>query len=217
MEIVDYAIHITESSAKVMPLELFVLITSFLDDIVLPVPAPLVLIIAGSIAKAQNYIWPYIFFLAVLGAIGKTIASIILYYIGDKGEDVALKRFGKFFGLSHDQIEKIGKKLNKGARDYIFLFLARAIPFIPSVPVSIICGIIKIKMKTYIITTFLGTTVRNIFFLYIGYIGISEHENIAIFLGEGLGGQIMIGGILLFVFLLFLFLKHKNKFLSKEK
>ena len=198
MDLINNAVKLLEAQATRVPLELFVLMGSFIEEVVAPIPSPFVMTLSGSIAKAQGQLFLYLFILAAVGALGKTLGAWILYIIADKAEDVIVTKYGKFFGVSHREIESIGKRFNKGWQDNVFLFLARATPIIPSAPISVVCGLIKLNIKTYIFSTFLGTTVRNMLFLYVGYVGLSSYEHIV----EGLDSvesivQLLIGIIIL--------------------
>lgn len=168
----DFIIYLNEIS-KTIALPWFTFFGSIIEEIVAPIPSPVVMTLAGTIAASQNQSWLYLLLLSIMGSIGKTVASCVMYFIADKSEDLVLGKFGRFIGINHQQIESIGKHLNKGKRDYIAIFLLRAIPIIPTAPVSIIGGLVKINIKTYIISTFLGTIVRNLFYLGVGYTGIN--------------------------------------------
>ena len=164
--------------AEKVPIEQFVIIGAALEEIVAPIPSPLVMMIAGSISQAQGQPYWYILVLAFVGAVSKTAASCIVYVISDKAEDVVVGRFGRFLGVWSDEIESIGSYFNRGIRDTVMMFLARAIPIMPTAPVSIVAGIIKVNMKAYIVGTFLGTFVRSIQYILLGYVGLSSAENI---------------------------------------
>lgn len=176
MDIISTIITQLEIYATKIPIELFVLLGSFLEEIIAPIPSPFIMTLSGSIAKAQQHSLVYLLVLAIFGAFGKTIASWILYVIADKAEDIIITKYGKFFGVTHKEIESIGKMFNNSWKDNFFLFVARAIPIIPSAPISVVCGIIKLNVKTYILSTFLGTIVRNLLYLYVGFIGLSSFE-----------------------------------------
>jgi len=167
-----------EFMATKVPLEIFTVIGSFLEEVIAPIPSPFVLTIAGSITKAQNNALVYILFIAILAAASKTFGSWFLYIITDKLEDVFIPKFGKFFGIQHENIEKIGKYFNGTKRDWVVLFALRSIPIMPSSPISITCGFIKLEKKLFIVTTFLGSIIRSLFFLYLGYAGLSASETL---------------------------------------
>lgn len=178
MDLANLFIQFLHNISRRIPLELFTLIGAFLEEIIAPIPSPFVMTSAGTIAESQGRAVEYIFLLALLGAVGKTIGSWLLYIVSDKAEDFIIKRFGKLIGIQHKEVEEIGKKFNGGKKDWFILFTLRAIPAIPTSPVSVVAGIIKIKLVTYLSASFVGTIVRNIIFLYIGYIGLSTAESL---------------------------------------
>lgn len=180
-----------ESLARSMPLELFVILGALIEEIIAPIPSPVVMVLAGSLAHTQNYNLWYLLELAALGALGKTFGSWLIYLLADKLEDIVVGRFGKFIGVTHKEIESIGKKLDGSWKDNFFLFLARALPIIPSAPVSIACGAIKLNLKTFITSTYLGNLVRNLLYLYMGYAGFENYKQIT----NGLDGLESIGQI----------------------
>lgn len=154
-----------------LSLEMFVFLASFIEEVVAPIPSPTVMVLAGSFAQIQSYTLLQLIPLAVLGAFGKTIGAIIVYIISDKAEDVVMTRFGKFFNVTHDDVERFGKKLGKGPRDYFLLTGLRALPIMPSVLLSVGSGLLKVPMRVFIVSTFLGTIVRDGVYLYAGYVG----------------------------------------------
>lgn len=189
-------IETLERFAHVMPLPWFAFIGAFVEELIAPIPSPLVMTLAGSLAAAEQAPVTYLFFIALIGAIGKTIGSYLIYKIADKGEDLVLTKLGKFIGISHKEVESIGKHLNKGWRDDFVLFLMRAIPIMPTAPVSIVCGLIKLKMRTYLTSTFLGTFVRNVFYLYLGYTSLGALEQV----NEGLDSVENLGYLIILIF-----------------
>lgn len=177
-ELINQFTQILTNLAQAIPLPIFTFFGSLIEEIIAPIPSPVVMTLAGSLASAANQNWVYIILLALTGSVGKTIGAYAIYIIANKAEDVIVSKFGKFIGVSEKDVEKISKRLNSGKRDDFVLFLLRAIPIIPTAPVSVVCGLIKIKMKTYLYTTFLGTLVRNIFYLYLGFTSINALESI---------------------------------------
>jgi membrane protein DedA with SNARE-associated domain len=160
-----------ETLAQQTSLEIFAVIASFLEEVIAPIPSPFVMTTTAVIAQAQQYSYLQLFGILVIASLGKTIAAVLFYYIVDKAEDVLVGKYGKFFGVSHQSIEKIGQILTNSWYDDVLLLIARSLPFVPSSLVSIVAGAIKYDMKSYIIMTFLGTIVRSAFYLWVGYIG----------------------------------------------
>ncbi len=167
----SYLESVLISFAHTLSLETFVLVASFVEEVVAPIPSPTVMLLAGSFAKVQEYSLFMLLVLAVIGAIGKTIGAILVYFITDKAEDIVMYKFGKFFNVTHEDVESFGKKLGHGMKDYVVLTALRALPFMPSVVVSVGSGLLKVPLKLFIISTFLGTIIRDGIYLYTGYIG----------------------------------------------
>lgn len=178
MSIFDQAATIIEQLSLRIPIGLYTLVASFIEEIIAPIPSPFVMTSAGSIAAAQGKAVTFLLLLAVVGAIGKTLGSIVLYIIADKAEDTIVKKYGRFFGITHRELESIGKHFKGHWRDDFMLAGLRALPIIPSAPISIVCGIIKVPLRTYIVSTFTGTTIRNLLFLYFGYAGLGSYQTI---------------------------------------
>lgn len=163
---------IVKSYANALPLDVFAFLGSFIEEIIPPIPAPLIMTTVGSLALAQHHTWLFLLWVAIIGSAGKTLASWVFYVLGDKFENIVVVRFGKFIGINHQDVESLGKRFNGGWRDDMVLFILRSLPVFPSVSVSIVCGIIRLNMRTFISATFLGTIVKNLIYLYAGYGGM---------------------------------------------
>jgi membrane protein DedA with SNARE-associated domain len=153
------------------PLELFVVIGSVLEEIIAPIPAPLVMSLAGYIASERGHGWVYFALLALIGAFGKTLASYALYVLGDKAEDVVVNRWGKLLGLERQKLDHATALMNKGWWDKALLVFLRAVPLIPTFIVSIACGVLKVPMRTFLWTTVAGSFVRNVAMIWLGVAG----------------------------------------------
>lgn len=127
---------------------------------------------AGAAAQVQGVSWWYLPVLGLLGGAGRVIGSIILYFIADKAEDWLLAKGRRFFGVTHRQMERYGKRFSGRPRDFVILFLLNALPVIPTALLSLTCGFIKIKFKMFIVATFLGATVNAVIYLAVGYAGL---------------------------------------------
>lgn len=166
------------SMSAVVPVELFIFLGSILEDIIAPIPSPLVTTAAGSIAQAQGYGYLGLVWLALIAACGKIIGALVLYFIADKAEDFLLVRLGPKIGVSHKHIEEYGRRFTGSPKDYVILTVIRALPIIPALPVSVVAGIIKLPMKLYIIGTFVGSFLRSILFIVLGYVGLSAYQQV---------------------------------------
>ena len=114
----------------------------------------------------------------------------------DKVEDVVLSRVGKFVGITHAEVEKFGQRFSGHRRDFFTLLAIRATPIIPSAPISLVCGFVRIDFKYFVTATFIGTIIRDFVYLYFGYTSIQAAEELM----QGLEGiesimQIVLAGI----------------------
>ena len=151
-----------------IPVELIVFFGSIIEEIFPPLPSPLLLIITKMATYNQEFSVLHILLLTSIATFGKTIGSFFLYFLADKTEDLIIGRFGKWFNISHRNIESIGKRFTGSWKDIIVLIFLRAIPIIPTTPVSLVCGIIKLNIRTYIVSTFIGSLIRIFLILYLG-------------------------------------------------
>jgi len=166
-----------EALANQIPLEIFTFFGTILEEIFAPIPSPFVMTITGSIAQAQGHSMVYLIIVAIIGAAGRVAGTSFLYLIADVAEDIVIGKFGNFLGVSHREIEQIGSRFNGTARDYLTLIFFRSIPVMPSSPISVVCGLIKLNYKVFALGTGIGSVFRNLFFLYIGFTGLAATES----------------------------------------
>lgn len=178
MGITESIISYLETQSTKVPLEIFVSLGAFIEEIITPIPSPIIMVLGGTIASTQYHSFVYLLWLGLIGAIGKTLGAWVLYIISAKLGGYIINKFGKYIGVSHNQVDSIKQKLKGGWKDFVFLSFARALPIIPSAPVSVACGIIKYDLKIYLTSALLGTFVRNMLFLYLGYVGYGNYKEI---------------------------------------
>ena len=159
------------SLSESISLQWFVFIASIIEEIIAPIPSPTVMLVAGSLASLQSYGMHGLFVLVCIGAAGKTVGAGMVYGIVCIAEDVVLHRFGKFFGVTREEIAHFGTKIGSGFRGYMSLTLFRAVPIVPSVLVSVGSGVLRIPLRMFLVSAFLGTIIRDGFYLYVGYVG----------------------------------------------
>jgi uncharacterized membrane protein YdjX (TVP38/TMEM64 family) len=63
-------------------------------------------------------------------------------------------------GARWENIEKTKRFLGRGYADEIILIGLRAAPIFPISVVSVLCGAVRMRPITFIITTFIGTVIR---------------------------------------------------------
>lgn len=208
--IIQPLIDILKNLSNLMPLEWFTFFGAFIEELIAPIPSPLVMTLAGSIASAEKASLFFLVIISLTGALGKTIGSYLIYIFSNKAEHLIVGKFGKFIGVTEKEIDVISKKLNGGWKDYFVIFLLRAIPIMPTAPVSVVCGLVALDLKAYLTGSFVGTIVRNIFYIYLGFTSLNAIESI----NEDISAFEKFGYIILLVFMFFIFLviyRHRKK------
>lgn len=169
--IVEITKFIHDLSVSV-PLPIFVFIGTILEEIIAPIPAQLIMITAGTIAFEQNMPLAYLIILATIGGVGKTISSFIFFWVSEKLGIKFVDKYGNYFGITKESMDKFSVYLNQVWKDNFILLVIRLIPIIPTIPVSVASGILKINRGTFLTSTFVGATIQNLAFLYLGFVGI---------------------------------------------
>ncbi len=154
-----------------IPLELFTFIASFIEEVVAPIPSAGVLILTGSFAAVQERSLAGLIPLVFIAALGKSLGAIIVYFFSDKLSHLVFRRFGTWLRVSSEEVAEIGKRMTGTPRDYLILTACRALPIVPSSAVSVGCGVLKVPFRLFLITTIIGTVLRDSFFIYAGYQG----------------------------------------------
>ncbi|MCC6711073.1 MAG: hypothetical protein IT416_01840, partial [Candidatus Pacebacteria bacterium] len=62
-----------------VPVTWFIFVGALVEELVAPIPSPLVMMLGGSIAAGQGSPLLFILFLALIGALSKTLGSLLIY------------------------------------------------------------------------------------------------------------------------------------------
>ncbi|MDD1763638.1 MAG: VTT domain-containing protein [Methanobacteriaceae archaeon] len=151
-----------------------VFLASIIEEIIAPIPSTLV--IMGSsflILKGYPLDWASIGMLLINvvlpASAGVTLGSLFVYTIGYFLGSPFIKRWGKYMGVSWEDIEKAEGRFSSGHSDNLILFTLRAVPVVPSVAISIFCGFIRYRLRDYLIFTLLGSLVRGFILGLLGW------------------------------------------------
>jgi membrane protein DedA with SNARE-associated domain len=156
---------------EAVPLEVFTFIASFIEEVIAPIPSAGVLVVTGSFAALQDRSVTDLIPLIFIAALGKSLGAIIVYFFSDRLSHFVLNRFGSWLKVSSSEVAELGTRITGTTRDYLVLTACRALPIIPSSAVSIGCGVLRVPFRLFIVTTVIGTIVRDSVFIYAGYTG----------------------------------------------
>lgn len=189
-----------------------VFIAVLLEEVLIPIPSPLVIMAAGFLLiPADLAFWDAmarIFFVIVIPAsIASTIGSFFTYGIGYYGGRPVVTKFHKFLGISWLDISKMEKRFGKKKKIWISIAVLRAIPFFPIAIVSVAAGVLRLSWKKYAVATFVGSIPRTFILAVIGWQLGAAYVSLARNLSE-VENIIAAAVILILVYLLYRY-RHK--------
>ena len=153
--------------------QLSVFIGVMIEQIIVPIPSPLIIMGAGAILilpglSIPNAFLHILWIIVVPGAIASTLGSYIGYTISYYGGKALVVRFQRFLDVDWDQIERLEKRF-QGKKEALSIFLSRAIPVFPISLVSIFAGLLRFPIKPFTFYTFLGSIFRCFFLGFFGW------------------------------------------------
>ncbi|MCX7589864.1 MAG: DedA family protein [bacterium] len=137
---------------------LIVLILSIIEG-------PVVMTLSGMLWKL-NYFSFLPLYLALMT--GDLIADTFWYYIGYFGGHNFIKKYGKYFSISEEKLDKFKIFFNKHQSKILFLSKV-TMGFGLALFVLIAAGISRISFKKYITINFLGQIIWTLFLVILGY------------------------------------------------
>lgn len=167
-------------------LEVFVTVGSLIEEIVGPIPSPFIMTTAAVIAQEQGYPFWELILIVSLGVAVKTLIAVFGYFVADKAAILVLDKYGQYLGTSRKEVEEWGKMLTGKWWDDLLLFLLRAVPIFPTLLVTLACGVIKYSKKAFVLTTFFGLYARSLLYIWIGYFGYGNMEEIYVYVKDNL-------------------------------
>lgn len=163
-----------------------VFLTTLIEEIVAPIPSPLVPLTAGFFLLPKGEAVAFVsgqalFVIALPVAVGIVIGSLAVYGIGYWGGKPMIEKNKRWLGLDWKDVEKMEQKIIDGKGDEITLFMLRVLPIIPGVAISGFCGIVRYPLRVFVVVTFLGAFVRAVILGVFGwYVGVVYLEYITI-------------------------------------
>jgi membrane protein DedA with SNARE-associated domain len=163
--------------------QLSVFIGVMIEQIIVPIPSPMIIMGAGAILISPelsilNGFLQILWLIVLPGAIASTLGSYIGYTISYYGGKALVIRFQRFLDVDWNQIERLEKRF-QGKKEAWSLFLSRAIPAFPLSLVSIVAGLFRIPIRPFTLYTFLGSIFRCLFLGFVGWWAGATYEKVA--------------------------------------
>nr|AIF20500.1 putative membrane SNARE associated-like protein [uncultured marine thaumarchaeote KM3_90_C11] len=151
-----------------------VFLAALIETIIPPIPTMAVFPTAGFIASQNGLELPELFLLGIVGGLGASIGSTLIYLIALKLGRTALLRYLKRVKVSEKKLTRVEYWFQKYG-DKAVLF-GRMIPVFREI-VSIPAGLLKMKLPKFLAYTILGSCGWSITLIFIGYyFGIASLE-----------------------------------------
>ena len=128
----------------------------------IPLPSEAILPFAGYLVSKGIF---NIHVAAFSGAIGCVLGSIPSYYLGYFGGRNFIEKYGKYFLISHKDLEDADKWVEKHG-DWAFFF-CRMLPVVRTF-ISLPAGILRAKKRIFFTLTFLGSLIWSYPLVFIG-------------------------------------------------
>lgn len=152
-----------------------VFFASIIEEVIVPIPAALVQMSAGATLSglfsepSLSFGMTLFFQVIVPVSLGVTLGSLVIYAIGYCAGKPVLERWGEYFGLAWRDVDQRYRKLRHVQADATMLFFLRVTPIVPSVAISAVCGVVRMKVWRYFFLSLLGNVVRATFIVMIGW------------------------------------------------
>jgi membrane protein DedA with SNARE-associated domain len=163
--------------------QLSVFIGVIIEQIIVPIPSPMIIMGAGAILISPELSIPSAFLqilwvIVLPGTIASTLGSYIGYLISYYGGKALVVRFQRFLGVDWREIENLEKRF-QGKKEALSIFFFRAIPVFPISLVSIFAGLLRIPIRPFTFYTFLGSIFRCLFLGFVGWWIGATYEKVA--------------------------------------
>ena len=153
--------------------QISVFIGVMIEQIIVPIPSPLIIMGAGAILippelPISNAFLQICWIIVLPGAIASTLGSYIGYLISYYGGKALVTRLERFLDVDWKEIENLERRF-QGKKEALSIFFSRAIPVFPISLVSIFAGLLRVPIKPFTLYTFLGSIFRCFFLGFVGW------------------------------------------------
>ncbi len=180
-----------------------IFLAMFIEGIITPIPSEVIMPFAGYLAAEGKF---NIVLVILVGSFGAVLGSTVAYYLGYVLGRGFIRRYGKYFGLKEEHIDKAHEWFEKWGSAAIFI--GHSLPGARSI-ISIPAGIAKMDIRFFMIFTFAGAMVWNTFLALLGfYLGEKVFELAETFEFFDI---LVIGSLITIVVVYFLWKRNKNR------
>ena len=178
-----------------------------LEAVIIAIPSELILATGGILAARGIFTFWGAF---LIGLLGSVFCAVVIYCMGYFGGRPFIKKYGKYFFMKEEDIEKSDSWFNKYGM--LSALIGRNFPIIRTL-ISLPIGITKQPFIKFLIYTTIGSIPWTLAFVYVGY-SLGDNWIILSNYIDKLKTPIRI--ILIILIVLFIYKKIKNKYNKKK-
>ena len=134
-----------------------------LEAVIIIIPSEAILATGGILAASNIFSFWGAFFTGLLGSV---FCAIVIYFMGYFGGNPFIKKYGKYFFMKEEDIEKSDSWFNKYGM--IGALIGRNFPIIRTL-ISLPIGIMRLSFFKFLIYTIIGSIPWTFVFVYVGY------------------------------------------------
>lgn len=134
-----------------------------LEAVIIIIPSELILATGGILASKKIFT---IYGAFITGLLGSVFCAIIIYFMGYFGGETFAKKYGKYFFMKEDELDKTDSWFNKYG--VLSCMIGRNIPIVRTL-ISLPIGIMHYSFIKFLIYTTIGSIPWTFLFVYLGY------------------------------------------------
>lgn len=180
-------------------------IAMVLNGSLLPISSEVFIIPAGYLASNGSF---NLFLVIIFGSLGSLCGSIINYFIGYKIGRPFLIKYGKFFRIKEEMIDR-GEEWFKKFGIYA-VFLTRFVPTIRQY-ITVVPGILKMNLINFSIFSFLGDIFVVSFLTLLGYFFGEYRDIIKPYLNEIYIALLSLLILSFFIYIIYIIFKRRKE------
>lgn len=134
-----------------------------LEAVIIIIPSELILATGGILAGKGIFSFLGAF---ITGLLGSVFCAIVIYFMGYFGGKPFIKKYGKYFFMKEEDIEKSDSWFNKYGM--MSALIGRNFPIVRTL-ISLPIGIMRLSFFKFLIYTTIGSIPWTFIFVYFGY------------------------------------------------
>lgn len=138
-------------------------ISMVLEAVIIVIPSEAILATGGILASKKIFTFWNAFFVGLLGSV---FCAIVIYFIGYFGGRPFIKKYGKYFFMKEEDLDKTDTWFEKYG--LLAACIGRNIPIIRTL-ISLPVGVTRLSFKKFLLYTTLGSIPWTFVFVYFGF------------------------------------------------